>query len=936
MASRVQQSFNELPALFEEHPVASLRASERETYSGRIAIENRSQPVRSLQQLVEGRAREWRDRAAVVFSCPDGRVEQVDYGTLHQRANQLAYHLRKLGVGPDVVVGICADRSLDMVVSVLAVIKAGGAYAALDPNYPRERLEFMIQDTQAPIILTQRKLLSSLPKCGATMLAVDSEWDLVAGNPTSNLPCCTKPEHLAYLIYTSGSTGKPKGVAMPQGPLINLLQWQQENFSSSPAARTLQFASLNFDVSFQEIFSTFAGGGALVLISEAERRDPTAMLRLIQAQRVERLFLPFVALKHLAEAAARENVWPSCLREVITAGEQLQATPAIVDFFTRLPECTLENQYGPSETHVVTAYRLVGKPNTWPKLPPIGGPVSNTRLHILDENRKPVAPGEPGELYIAGKCLARGYLNRPDLTAEKFVANTIEERETKDRTLYKTGDLARSLPDGNIEFLGRIDHQVKIRGYRVELGEVEATLAQHPQVREVVAMAADTANGDRQLVAYIVSRNGAPNSGELREFLRQTLPPQAIPALFVTLPKLPLTPNGKVDRKALKPPAEVQTTENSSPVKGPSDALEMQIHLAFEKFFQRRPIGVDVSFFELGGDSLQALKLVVEIERIAGRKISLNALYESDTVEKLARLIRQESGEEHFSSLVPLQPLGTRPPIFLVHTTPGDVLGYGNLTFHLGKDQPLYAFQSLGLQDVKTAHTQIEQMAAYYVKLMREVSPRGPYFIGGWCYGGLVAVEMAQQLRAAGETVGSLLLIETPAIAPSYSNVLYYMRRLGCLLNMNYRQFSLYLQKKLDYYRRVKTEDEMRYRRVSEEQGFTAEQAAERNKLLAHLEEIYRMNMDALSKYKSKFYRGTVTLFNAEEQDPAVVHDRLYGWFGQAAKIETHVIPGNHDTILMEPNVQILADKLRKSVDREVALPGTGVTQPVRMANCNR
>jgi amino acid adenylation domain-containing protein len=868
-------------------------------------------PCAGLHALFEERAAQTPEAIALVAPAEvtGGAAIEHSYAEVNLRSNQLAHYLRQLGVGPDVPVGICLPRSIDMVLAVLAVIKAGGVYVPLDPNYPKERLTFMLTDTNAPVVLTCTELLAQLPRTAARVIDLAKEWPALSAESTANPTPVVTPDNLAYLIYTSGSTGQPKGVAMRQGPLLNLLHWQFENFHARPAARTLQFASLNFDVSFQEIFSTLQAGGTLVLVSDELRHDFTALLKFLNDQGVERLFLPFVGLKHLAETAVRTKIFPSYLKEIITAGEQLQITPAMAEFFRKLGDCTLENQYGPSETHVVTAFRLQGAPETWPALPSIGRPIANTKIFLLSEFGRPVPLGVPGELYIGGVCLARGYWNRPELTATKFVSNAFSN--VPGARLYKTGDLARYRPDGTIEFLGRMDHQVKIRGFRVELGEIEAVLSGHPSIRESVVVAREQQDGDKQLVAYLVSRNGPVVESEVREFLRERLPGHCIPPFFVALDKLPLTPNGKVDRRAL--PAPEETVRESGSTKLPRTPLEMLLQLVFERFLHRRPIGIDVSFFELGGDSLQALRLIVEIERATGRRLPMGVLYQASTVEALATAIQNQSQPE-WSALVPLQPHGQKPPLFLVHTTPGDILGYGNLIYHLGTDQPCFGFQSLGLNRPEEAHTSIEEMAAYYIALMRRQQPQGPYFIGGWCYGGIVAVEMAQQLAAAGQETALLALIETPAPAPSLGHLAYYARRLGCLLQMKPSRLKTYFREKSRYYRSVKVNQQMRFKRVEKNGESDSATIEEQNRLLEKLERIYHVNESALVGHRSRFYHGRVVLFNAAEQDPALVQDPFYGWRTLARNMDLHVIPGNHDTILMEPHVAVLARQLEKSL----------------------
>ena len=450
-----------------------------------------------VHQLFEEQAEKTPDVIAVVFEN-----QQLSYQELNQQANKVAHYLQRLGVGPEVLVGVSLERSLKMVVAILGILKAGGAYVPLDPSYPKVRLAFMVEDSGAPVLLTQERLIERLPERIPCVVCLDRDWEEIAKESDQNLDSQAAAENLAYVSYTSGSTGRPKGIAMSHHPLCNLLVWQVENFTPPLPATTLQFASLSFDVSFQEIFATWCSGGTLVLIPEELRRDPVGMLHCLQDQSVERLFLPFVALHQLAEVADQERAAPKSLREIITAGEQLHITPPISALFSRLSHCKLRNQYGPSETHVVSAFTPAGSPSDWPPLPSIGRPIANSKIYILDQYQKSVPIGVTGELWIGGAGLARGYLNRAELTAEKFIPDPFSD-ECGAR-LYKTGDLARFLPDGNIEFLGRIDHQVKIRGFRIELGEVEAALGKHPGVRQTAVVTREDIPGNRQLVAYVV------------------------------------------------------------------------------------------------------------------------------------------------------------------------------------------------------------------------------------------------------------------------------------------------------------------------------------------------------------------------------------------------------------------------------------------------
>ena len=458
-----------------------------------------------IGQLFETQAARTPNAVAATFGG-----EALSYDELNHRANQLAHHLRGFGVGPDTLVAVCMERSLEMAVGVLGVLKAGGAYVPLDPRYPGERLAFMLEDTQAPVLLTQERLVANLPTLPAVVICLDSGWGAVARESGANPSLLGSSANLAYVIFTSGSTGKPKGVAMPHRPLVNLIAWQVRQSFLLPGQRTLQFTTLSFDVAFQEIFATWCAGGELVLVSEEARRDLTGLPALLASHHISRLFLPFVALQQLAEACCLQETFPSSLKEVVTAGEQLRITPAIAHLFRELPGCALHNHYGPTESHVVTAYSLAGPPSDWPGLPPIGRPIANSRALRAGQRLQPVPMNCPGELYLGGDCLARGYLNRPDLTAERFIPSPFHSGER----LYRTGDMARWLPRGELEFLGRGDHQVKVRGYRIEPGEVESVLAQHPAVREAVVLAREDRPGDKRLAAYVIPRPGSEASAQ--------------------------------------------------------------------------------------------------------------------------------------------------------------------------------------------------------------------------------------------------------------------------------------------------------------------------------------------------------------------------------------------------------------------------------------
>ncbi|MBG1270576.1 non-ribosomal peptide synthetase, partial [Nostoc sp. WHI] len=591
-----------------------------------------------IHHLFEEQVERTPDAVAVVFED-----QQLTYRELNARANKLSHYLQQLGVEADVLVGIYVQRSLEMVVGLLGILKAGGAYVPLDPDYPQERLEFMLSDAQVQVLLTQQQLVHKLPSQKIPVVCLDIDWNLIYPGGEENSFSCLKTENLAYVIYTSGSTGQPKGVAMSHLALVNLICWQRQTSMLADVAKTLQFSPISFDVSFQEIFSTWCSGGTLVLISETLRRDPIALLSFLEAEAVERLFLPFIALQQLAEAAEGLSAVASHLRELITAGEQLQITPAIASWLQKLPGCTLHNHYGPSESHVVTAFTLKTPVSSSVLLPPIGRPIANSQIYLLNQSLQLVPVGVPGELHIGGACLARNYFHRPDLTALKFIPNPFSDQPGT--CLYKTGDLARYLPDGNIEYLGRIDNQVKVRGFRIEFGEIESALSQHPEVLENVVIVREDVPSNKRLVAYLVSHTRqTPTISDLRSFLSRKLPEYMIPSAFVFLSALPLTPNGKVDRRGLpapelRPELEVNFVAPRTPIE------EMLVHI-WADVLGVEQVGIHDNFFELGGHSLLATQLISRVRSIFNVELPLRSLFENSTIAELGDVILTQFVEQ--------------------------------------------------------------------------------------------------------------------------------------------------------------------------------------------------------------------------------------------------------------------------------------------------
>lgn len=870
-------------------------------------------PNLCIHQLFEAQVERTPNNIAVVFTD-----QKITYRELNNRANQLANYLKKFGVDPDVPVGICLERSAAMMVGLLGILKAGGAYVPLDPSYPQDRLTYMLANSQVQVLISSDQFAAILPKSGIQVISLETDWSEIDQESSDNLGTEVHLDHLGYTIYTSGSTGLPKGVAMTQRALCNLIAWQIAQPMANEQAKTLQFTPISFDVSFQEIFSTWCVGGTLVLITDEIRRDPFALLNLLDREAIERLFLPFVALQQLAEVAVNTKLFPQQLIAVITAGEQLQITPAIRQFFSALANCTLSNHYGPSESHVVTSFTLTTPVENWPALPPIGRPIANTQIYVLDAQLQPVPIGIAGELYIGGDCLARGYFQRPELTAERFIPNPFDStfQPLVRRLLYKTGDLVRYLHDGNIEYLGRIDNQVKIRGFRVELGEIETLLSQHPVISHNTIVVREDSPGNKQLVAYCVLNvakqdslegNLAPQINELRSFIAQKVPSYMVPTFFVLLPSLPMTPSGKVDRRALPAPMNIRQLDQISVAA--QDELELQLTKIWERLLGINSIRIGENFFELGGSSLNAVRLLTEIDRDLGCRLSLATLFQYPTIAELANIIRQENWSAPWSSVVLIKPGGPKPPLFYLHAIGGNILGTYPLANQLGSDQPIYGLQTPGLDGAQIPLSRVEDMAAHYIKEIQNVQPNGPYFLVGYSFGGFVAFEIACQLNRQGQKIGLLALLDTES-----PNLIETRPSLVTTVGIHSRNLrQLKMSDRLAY---IKDRVLLRTIYKNKEKDFLIDNVTEI--LSPEYLQVLEANFQAGLDYKGEFYPGKITLFRSCIQPIAQALRTDLGWGELAGDIEIHDIPGDHNNLFKEPYIQVLGQKLKLCLDRSI------------------
>jgi len=842
-----------------------------------------------IHQLFEAQVRRTPEATAVVFEA-----QRLTYAELNARANQLAHQLRELGVGPEVLVAIGMERSLELVVGLLGILKAGGAYVPLDPSYPAERLAFMLADTQAPVLLSQQRLLDDLPAYAGRTLCLDRDWVSIAAQPDTNPPPSATADNLAYVIYTSGSTGRPKGVMVEHHSVVNYLRWIGDAFPLAGNDRVLQKTPISFDASIEEIFLPLTCGAVLVSAGSDVHRSVVEMVTLLQTQKISVLQV----VPSLLAALLDHSGFRGCesLRLIFCGAEVL--SPELVRRMREQSAIELVNLYGPTETTISSTFWRC-RPEALRASVPIGMPIANTRAIVLDSAGQLVPTGVAGELCISGAGVARGYLNRPEMTAESFVTDPFStDPPTR---LYKTGDLARHLPDGNLEFLGRRDQQVKIRGFRIELGEVEAVLKQHEAIRDAVVLAREDRPGDGRLVAYVVPASRAVViASELRGFLLERLPDYMVPAAFFTLQALPRTANGKLDRTLLSASTAEFVPDAKAHV-APRNAVEVQLMRLWERILDVSPIGMQDNFFSLGGDSLAAIGLIERVEQLFDRQLPPDILwYQEGTIESLARALVEDSGPPLWSGPVSIKATGTRRPLFCPHIVGGHLFFYDNLARYLPEDQPLYGLPARGLDGKSPADTQIEAMAAHCIRSMKQVQPRGPYLLAGYCSGGTIAFEMACQLHGQGDTVQLLALCDS--VAPGF-HPLELARTAWNFLRL----------------KNVRLVQQRVYRFVLQNLG------------LSHLRQfrtVTEAHYWAYLSYRPRPYPGRAVVFKASHaEDPS---SSSLGWEKLAkAGVDICTIPCGHAAMVKEPTVRVFAERLETYLGHAAQRSSDQETGPV-------
>ena len=871
-------------------------------------------PQETIVELVERQAGKTPEAIAVEYND-----QQLTYAELNRKANQLAHYLQKLGVGPEVQVGICVERSLELVVSLLGALKAGGAYLPLDFRYPKERLQWMLEDMQPPVLITQSRLEALLPPVNGKIIKLDKEWEEIGSRSGENPGCEVSGDNLAYTLYTSGSTGRPKATGIRHSSAAALMHWAREAFTPEELNGMLASTSICFDLSVYEIFAPLSWGGKIIL--------PGNVLELATMSAREQVKVINTCPSIMQEILRIQGL-PQSVTTVNLAGEAL--TMSLVQQLYGITSVQrVLNLYGPTEDTTYSTYMWIRREEAGEKATvSIGKPITNTRMYVLDERMEPVPVGVAGELYIGGAGLARGYLNRPELTAERFVPDPFVQPKMADgERLYRTGDFVRWLPHGNLEFLGRLDDQVKIRGQRIELGEIEAVLLQHPAVAQAAVIARGEQQAERRLVGYVaLNENGLEGgSRALREYLRSRLPEYMVPKAIMEMECLPLNPNGKLDRRALARIVPKEQRDETTYV-APRTPEEEVLAKIWAELLQVERVGIDDNFFELGGHSLLAMQQISRVRKVFAVELAVRELFETRTLAGLAGRIAEKrvksSANGHkrpqsSSSLVCIQPDGLLAPFFCVHPVGGQVACYMELAKQLGSEQPFYGLQSPPVSESAGTIISIEEMARVYCQEILRVQSEGPYLLGGWSMGGWIAFEMARQLKLSGKTVALLALCDTyPPVKTGVSADGNQEHKLPMLAS-----FALDLCRSLgkDWTGMaeefLRSEPRQQWELLLEtllNDSLLPQDGAEA--ALKELLNVFTRNSVAAGNYSPVPQEQPTILFQAAENNAEPGYAPGQWAALTAGSLEVHKIPGDHYTLLQSPGASLIADVLRRRI----------------------
>jgi len=832
--------------------------------------------------------------------------ERLTYGRLSEISDHLARHLRALGVRPGELVGMSIERSFDRIIALLGILKAGANYWALEENLPEERLSYLVNDARPRIILATDASRGSLDGF-ADITKVVVITDLLNAPPAGAPPTerFLSPEEPAYVSYTSGSTGKPKGVVVPHRGVVRLVKGADYVHLDEHEV-LLHMSPLSFDASTFEIWGALLNGGKVVIMPPGQP-SLAEIASEIQRHGVTTVWLT-AGLFHLMVDEQVHNLKP--LRQLLAGGDVL-CPKRVMKVRETLPRCRIINGYGPTENTTFTCCHTVGDGSELTPAVPIGRPIANTTVYVLDTDLQPVSVGIPGELYVGGDGVAIGYLNQPEMTARSFIPDPFSHEAGA--RLYKTGDRVAWRQDGTIDFLGRMDNQVKIRGFRVELGEIEAELRACPGIREAAVVIREDVPGYPVLVGYIVPAEGSSViAAATKAGLRERLPEYMVPSHLVTLDRIPLSSSGKLDRKNLPAP-EAGVPELPPEPSGPADRLQLELTDIWERLFHRRGIRRDQNFFDLGGHSLLAARLVSEVEKAFDVKLPIAVLLQSPTIESLAKRLVEENWTPRWSSLVPLQKEGGKAPLFLVHGWGGDVFVFLDLAKQFAPDRPVYGIQAIGLDGKEARHTSVQKMAAHYVKEILSLQPEGPYHLGGYSLGGIITYEIARQLRELGRKVDLLALLDSYPIGPVPRMA--YARTVGpYLVKRAFHHLSrlgkMPHSERMDYLNRRRIE--FRNRITRNRDVVTTHESVKDPEIAPPVVPGFGDYYHALvAAYRMPRYDGPAHVFVSGEADPLEVESWRHIVRGRVAY---HKVPGGHFEILDPENAPAMAEALKNAM----------------------
>lgn len=863
-------------------------------YSGSAA----EYPRQAIHELFAEEAVLHPDAEALVFGA-----ERLTYGQLDARSNQIAQFLRQQGIQHEDRIGIFMDRSIGMIVSMLGILKAGGAYVPIDPDYPAERLKFIADDTAVRWVFTETSVRAKLPT-SARLVYLDGPNSPIAACSEEPVPNRATPESIAVVIYTSGSTGQPKAACIPHRAVVRTIR-NSNQVQATPDDRIAQVASPSFDAAIFEIWLALANGAALVGMRREVLLGPAEMIQLLRSERITILILNTAYVHQIGRDA------PDVLtgvRKVMFGGEAAEAGP-LRNILRHVSPGTLVNSYGPAEGCVATTYYEILSISENSATIPIGRPITNARVYLLDSRMQPVPIGLQGEIYIGGDGVARGYWNRPELTAQKFIPDPFSGKPGA--LLYRTGDLARMRANGDIEFIGRIDDQIKIRGHRIELAEVREAITTHRAVKEAFLMVREDEPGDRRLVAYVTLRQPLLSPSEsLRHHVNAKLPAHMVPASFVIIDAIPLNTNGKVDRKALPPPCS--RPDMGSRYVAPETELERTLARIWREVLRVDRVGVYDNFFDLGGHSLLAAHLIARIEKEIGQNIPVAILIAAPTIAQLARKLIDQTYTSAWAPLVELHvpPPGapTLAPFFCIHSLGANLVSFHKLASLLRPDRAIFGLQPHGLDGMQQPLDTVDGIASAYLQEIRKKQPHGPYYLGGICIGGILAYEIARRLHQSGEQVRLLALVDS--FLPGQPQYLHVRSELAEYLDCHLGEILLLSgTARLRYLARWLTNG---FVRLGWALGFRP--GAQVARATRHVAEA---NIRAVCTYSPKPYAGKITQFMCSDGPQRSYEDRRLAWSSLAAGgLEIHIVPGDHLTMVEEPQVRVLAHQLQACLDR--------------------